>query len=716
MIELFNPADYQDDEDAKFDNQEIDNICYGGGVHHLLICGWSEKPIDWHSIQDYFKSKKGKFSLHSPKVDDIKNKGSFHCLDLSLDYEDVYSVINNLEIIIKGCLTCFNNYINVALAYKYEIVENNKKSNKLSFYYQTRVTRRKIQQQIAFLKHQIGKFRFLKIVGVIPSEPFSEYIVNRYLFPGIEVVGGNGINGAIVNYLNSWVKKTYSFFSIPYEAYSITRHTYHHPSHSFPLPILLISSHDMPDYFKLWKEINWEDNNYKDYLNELKTYIVLGYYTRRSEYGCEGPHIVLCPENIESVAEKLAIDAKLVYLIVLIHELAHAMMDKNRANGSIKSLFAHAMEESLANMITLKWFEDNNKKELKRVKRFIKSQPQIYQFGIKQFDAGVDWNKWRDSYRNMDNLLRIWFEKCMGKQRIWKTTVMDSYNQIFEWDLEKLLDFFRKSMSKLKSIDSYCRYVETIDNNFFDHKTSDELAALILFTPDGDPLNIITEEVNTRIYHTSLSLKTKGDYSSGFKKFAQCILGFYYANIWIQSDDRLFCSLVARNALFASRDVVEDVKAGILGTDGNKESKGNDYASWDHMLHARRTKIKKGVNDGDIVADDNTIANQAIKLAIIESYKRHHFECILDDISLLKDYEACHVWDLPGDERYYASIANMILLPRALAKLTDHNDAVKELLKYEVFIRFGFKPDEEGVPAEPKDYNKYIWRDQGIFD
>ena len=58
----------------------------------------------------------------------------------------------------------------------------------------------------------------------------------------------------------------------------------------------------------------------------------------------------------------------------------------------------------------------------------------------------------------------------------------------------------------------------------------------------------------------------------------------------------------------------------------------------------------------------------------------------------------------------------MILLPRALAKLTDHNDAVKELLKYEVFIRFGFKPDEEGVPAEPKDYNKYIWRDQGIFD
>ena len=113
----------------------------------------------------------------------------------------------------------------------------------------------------------------------------------------------------------------------------------------------------------------------------------------------------------------------------------------------------------------------------------------------------------------------------------------------------------------------------------------------------------------------------------------------------------------------------------------------------------------------DIIADDNTIANQAIKKAIIESYRRKGIESVIDDISLFKDYEACHVWDRPTDRRYYASIANLILLPRALAQLTDHCDEVKELLRYEVFRRFGFKPDEEAqAPKQPAKYARYKWR------
>ena len=105
----------------------------------------------------------------------------------------------------------------------------------------------------------------------------------------------------------------------------------------------------------------------------------------------------------------------------------------------------------------------------------------------------------------------------------------------------------------------------------------------------------------------------------------------------------------------------------------------------------------------------NPIKKRAIKNAIIESFKRNYV-CILTDFSYLRDYEACHIWDMPGDRRYYASIANLILLPRALAKLTDHNETVKKLLRYEVFKRFGFKPEGQSEPERPNNYYKYVWR------
>ena len=62
------------------------------------------------------------------------------------------------------------------------------------------------------------------------------------------------------------------------------------------------------------------------------------------------------------------------------------------------------------------------------------------------------------------------------------------------------------------------------------------------------------------------------------------------------------------------------------------------------------------------------------------------------------------------DARYHTSVANVVLLPREIAGLTDHCQAVEDLLKYEAWKRFRFKPDEEEVPQRPKNYSKIVWR------
>ena len=106
------------------------------------------------------------------------------------------------------------------------------------------------------------------------------------------------------------------------------------------------------------------------------------------------------------------------------------MMDKNHV--SLNSLFSRAMEESLANMITLQWFEKFDHSNYKKVKSFIETQPEIYKFGINQFEAGVDWTKWRDS-KKMHKLLKEWFDKCFVPELLEQPQkVRAEYNRVLK--------------------------------------------------------------------------------------------------------------------------------------------------------------------------------------------------------------------------------------------------------------------------------------------
>lgn len=427
MTFLDNIADYLPDEADLTDNETISELV--SIDKHIIITGWSEK--DWNSLNDCFSNAFSFCGTNklSDKVSD------FYCLELSLaagddsisDSDDVI-LINNLKPILNCCLKCFNNYINVALAYKIRVKEENgKTSDKISYYYQTRVTGNELEHQVELLRTELEK-SIPQNINLMYNALVYKDISKYYLYPGIELVSGKIIEEDVLDYLSEEIKKSILFFDLPYSVLSNTFHLYHHPKNSFPLPILLKKLGTI-SYEELWKSEEWgeEIKKYDKYIPKTP---ILGYYTRDNEDGCIGPHIVLCPNNIEAVASD-KYDVRLVYLIVLIHELAHAMMDKN--NVTMNSLFSNAMEESLANMITLQWFDvfDNDDKEI--VKDFIKDkQPKIYKFGINQFEAGVDWSKWRDS-KKMHKLLKEWFDNCFVPELLEQPQkVRAEYNRVLK--------------------------------------------------------------------------------------------------------------------------------------------------------------------------------------------------------------------------------------------------------------------------------------------
>lgn len=106
---------------------------------------------------------------------------------------------------------------------------------------------------------------------------------------------------------------------------------------------------------------------------------------------------------------------------------------------------------------------------------------------------------------------------------------------------------------------------------------------------------------------------------------------------------------------------------------------------------------KGKVIDG-IKIDDNTYANKAIKNTISK------------DIDFL-NYQVCHIW--PGttyDERYHTHLANLVLIPRVIAGLSDFCPAIIDVLKYRAWELYGWYPEEESKPVRPEYYPEH-WND-----
>jgi len=67
-----------------------------------------------------------------------------------------------------------------------------------------------------------------------------------------------------------------------------------------------------------------------------------------------------------------------------------------------------------------------------------------------------------------------------------------------------------------------------------------------------------------------------------------------------------------------------------------------------------------------------------------------------------------HIWSNSQDPNLYTSLANICVTPAFIAKLTDTNDCIKEILKYRAFELYNFWPSSE-LAIKPDGYDCLIW-------
>ncbi len=113
--------------------------------------------------------------------------------------------------------------------------------------------------------------------------------------------------------------------------------------------------------------------------------------------------------------------------------------------------------------------------------------------------------------------------------------------------------------------------------------------------------------------------------------------------------------------------------------------------------NCRRARTAQGEKRGQVIdgirLDDNTYANVALKRAL----GLHRLQ--------LEGFEVCHIWPRTCyDQRFHTAVANMVLLPRSLAGLSDHDAEIQASLQYRAYELYGWYPEGADVPAKPAFY------------
>lgn len=257
---------------------------------------------------------------------------------------------------------------------------------------------------------------------------------------------------------------------------------------------------------------------------------------------------------------------------------------------------------------------------------------------------------------------------------------------------------------------SYVSYVKSLDRAN-DGQTCQWLKNAVM---SDEPIKSLSDSFD-EYFKSHPEKKAQSQWKTGLKRLGDFLCGFTDSSTNLHSIkdfDLLACELVAQSAIFCPKDVFELVKAGKEGSKENVRMGGNEFGAWYHYTfqRARHDEKRREYKDSTIRFDDNTHANTAIKTAVLKGLKRYGVHS--GSKQLFRGFEACHIWpDTCYDARYHTSVGNIVLLPREIAGFTDHCSAVEELLKYEAWKRFGFKPAEAEIPSKPKNYNRIVWRD-----
>lgn len=264
-----------------------------------------------------------------------------------------------------------------------------------------------------------------------------------------------------------------------------------------------------------------------------------------------------------------------------------------------------------------------------------------------------------------------------------------------------------------KSQKSYLSYVRSLDKAN-EGQTSEWLKKAVASKTPIESLSQSFEEY----FNAYPGKNAQTQWKTGLMRLGDFVCGITNSSVNLKSIniknfDLFACQLVAQSAVFCSKEIFKKVKDGDEGSVENQKQGGNEFGTWYHYTVKRAKNGKKEEYESGVRFDNNTYANTAIKTAVLKGLK--HYGIYTASKRLFHGYEACHIWpETCYDARYHTSVGNIVLLPREVAGLTDHCQAVKELLKYEAWERFRFKPVGEDIPAKPKFYNDIDWRNPEI--
>lgn len=110
-------------------------------------------------------------------------------------------------------------------------------------------------------------------------------------------------------------------------------------------------------------------------------------------------------------------------------------------------------------------------------------------------------------------------------------------------------------------------------------------------------------------------------------------------------------------------------------------------------VRRKKSGEQRGMGKSGIRLDDNTYANNAIKKAVGATRIN------------MAGYEACHIWPKSCyDERYHTALPNIVLIPSAIASLSDESEEVIKALQYRSYELYQWLPEGKKPPLRPKNY------------
>lgn len=338
--------------------------------------------------------------------------------------------------------------------------------------YNYKIVSEKYQSPYYYLRSDVKDYSVIKYISAEDVKPDPDQILKNIYLPTYNFMGG--LPGKLIERLDeiitigdmpargsfgvsSWLKKG---GEIHEEDRMITFWMSYLKSW---IPVVVVDEETMSKHDDNYCDPNEHEGNQGK--NEI-----LGLYLSKSELFA-GPCIAICLERIKKNAEELNITFEDLCIIVLLHEMAHAIMDPTNdlkcisiknfqsaytfgkkeeveleifTKNSLLTRKGHfAMEESLANMIMLRYCELQEDSNLLEVaKKFVGHQSRSYRFGLKQFEAAdgkIDWSKWRDAKSGKLGLdphkLKDWNYKFVVYED--PTYSVSDYNDIFKENTEE---------------------------------------------------------------------------------------------------------------------------------------------------------------------------------------------------------------------------------------------------------------------------------------